>query len=110
MASGDASPIRMVTANDADDGDYTTVLVAAVTGKKVRVLGLIATVLTTAGAFSLKSDSTVILAQHLALGAPLVVPPTGFPLCETTSGAALLANNGTNVDSYCTVIYQMVDA
>ena len=109
MASGDRGAVTFGIGQDADDGDYTTTLVAAATGKKIRVVGLVATVLTTAGVFSLKSGSTVIFAQHLALGVPLVVSmPAG--ICETTSGVALTANNGTGVDSYVNVAYQLVDA
>jgi hypothetical protein len=110
VASGDTSRPKFAVGSDADDGDYTTALVAAVSGKKIRVIGLVATVLTTAGVFSLKSNSTVIMAQHLALGSPLVVSMPGIGLCETVAGEALLANNGTGVDSFVSVIYQEVDA
>lgn len=110
MASGDVGRVRFAAGQDSDDGDYSTALVAAVTGKKIRVLGLVATVLTTAGVFTLKSGSTVIFAQHLALGAPLVVSMSGTGLCETASGEALVASNATGVDSYCSVVYQEVDA
>lgn len=109
MASGDVSAVRYVTANDADDGDYTTVLVAAASGKKIRVVGLVASVLTTAGVFSLKSNTTVIFAQHLALGSPCVVAMPGVGICETAAGEALLANNATGVDSFVNVAYQTVD-
>lgn len=105
MAAGDASQVKFALGNDADDGDYTTTLVAAVTGKKIRVVGLVATVLTTAGVFSLKTGSTTIFAQHLALGVPLVIPAGGFPICETVAGEALVASNGTGVDSFVNVTY-----
>lgn len=110
MATGDVSALNFSQQNDADDGDFTTPVVAAVTGKKIQVMGLVATVLTTAGVFSLKSGSTVIFAHHLALGAPLVVGFNGLPICETAAGEALNANNGTGVDSYCTVAYREVEA
>lgn len=103
---GDTSGIKFAGGNDADDGDYTTPLVAAVTGKKIRVLSLVATVLTTAGVFTLKSGGgTVIFAQHAALGIPLVVGQPGIPVCETVAGESLLPSNATGVDSYVNVTY-----
>lgn len=106
--SGETSPVKWAYGTDTDDGDYTTALVAAVTGKKIRVLSLVATVLTTAGVVSLKTGSTTIFAAHLALGAPLVLAiPTG--ICETTSGAALVANNGSGVDSHVAISYVEVE-
>ena len=107
-AAGETSGYKFAFGNDADDGDYTTPLVAAVTGKKIRVLSLTATVLTTAGVFSLKSDSTTIFAQHLALGVPLVVETDGG-VCETASGAALIPNNAAGVDSFVNVTYVTVE-
>lgn len=108
-SSGETSGYKYAVGNDADDGDYTTALVAAVTGKKIRVMGLVATVLTTAGVFSLKTGSTTIFAAHLALGSPLVVGFTGVPVCETASGEALTPNNAAGVDSHCVVTYQEVE-
>ncbi len=107
-ATGETSGYRFALGNDADDGDYTTPLVAAVTGKKIRVLSLVATVLTTAGVFSLKSNSTTIFAQHLALGVPLVVDTPGG-LCETAAGEALIPNNAAGVDSFVSITYQTVE-
>lgn len=108
-ASGETSGYKFAIANDADDGDYTTPLVAAVSGKKIRLIGLTATVLTTAGVVSLKTGSTTIFQAHVALGAPLVVGYTGVPICETTSGVALTPNNGTGVDSFLTATYVEVE-
>ena len=107
---GEVTGVRFASGSDADDGDYTTTLVAAVTGSKIRVVGLVVTVLTTAGVFSLKSNTTVILAQHLALGSPLVLSMPGIGICETASGEALLASNAAGVDSYVNVMYQLVQA
>lgn len=109
MAAGDQSRVKFSCQNDADDGDYTTVLVAAITGKRIRVVGLVASVLTTAGVFSLKSNSTTIFAQHLALGAPLAIDMPGVGICETASGEALLANNAAGVDSFVNVAYTEVE-
>jgi hypothetical protein len=110
MATGDISRVKYALGNDADDGDYTTTLVAAVTGKKIRVVGLVVTVLTTAGVFTLKSASTAILAQHLALGVPLVLMSVpGIGICETVAGEALVASNATGVDSYVNVAYVEVE-
>ena len=106
---GDISQIKFFSNSDSDDGDYTTT-VAGVTGKKIRVLSLVATALTTAGVFSLKSATTVIFAQHLALGVPLVVVGTEqAPVCETASGAALIPSNAAGVDSFCNVTYVEVE-
>lgn len=108
MASGDTSRVLYATGSDSDDGDYTTALVAAVSGRKIRVTGLVATVLTTAGVFSLKSGSTTIFQAHLALGAPLAISlPTG--ICETASGDALIGNNAAGVDSFVNVSYVTVE-
>jgi hypothetical protein len=106
--SGDITAPKFATGSDADDGDYTTTLVAAVTGKKIRVLLLSATVLTTAGVFSLKSNSTTIYQAHLALGTPLNVGTQGVPVCETATGEALLASNASGVDSFVNVTYTEV--
>lgn len=107
--SGDTSQVKYASGNDADDGDYTTTLVAAVAGKKIRVLSLVATVLTTAGVFSLKSGSTTIFAQHLALGTPLVVGTVAGGICETVAGEALVASNASGVDSFVNVAYVEVE-
>ena len=108
-SSGEESRPLYALNSDADDGDYTTPLVAAVSGKKIKVTLIIATVLTTAGVFSLKSGSTVIFAQHIALGVPLVVSAPDIGICETAAGEALVANNATGVDSYCHVGYVTVE-
>jgi hypothetical protein len=105
---GEFGPPRFSAASDADDGDYTTTLVAAVTGKKIRVIGLVVTVLTTAGVFSLKSNTTTIFAQHLALGSPLVLSMPGLGICETAAGEALIASNATGVDSFVNVTVQEI--
>jgi hypothetical protein len=107
--SGDTSGVRFASGSDADDGDYSTALVAAISGKKIRVMSLVVTVLTTAGVVSLKSDTTTIFAQHLALGVPLVVGTEGIPICETAVGAALIPSNGTGVDSFVNITYQTVE-
>lgn len=109
MASGETSGLKFATGSDSDDGDYTTTLVAAVTGRKIRVVGLVASVLTTAGVFSLKSGSTVIFQAHLALGVPLAVSMPGGAICETASGEALVANNAAGVDSFVNVTYVTVE-
>lgn len=106
--TGESSGPRWAQGNDADDGDYTTPLVAAVSGKKIKVTQLTITVLTTAGVVSLKSGSTVIFAQHIALGAPLViVNPSG--VVQTATGEALIPNNATGVDSFCHAAYVEVE-
>lgn len=107
--TGETSQLKFALGNDADDGDYSTPLVAAVTGKKIRVLSLVVTVLTTAGVFSLKSGSTTIFAQHVALGVPLVAGVLGVPVCETASGVALTPNNATGVDSFVNITYVEVE-
>ena len=108
MASGDAGGIKFFKGSDADDGDYTTALVAAVSGKKIRVLNLAVTVLTTAGVVTIKSGSTAILDHHLALGVPLVLD-SQRGVCETASGAALTASNATGVDSFISGAYVEIE-
>lgn len=107
---GDTSGFLFANGADTDDGDYTTPLVAAVSGKKIRVMGFTATVLTTAGTVTLKSGSTTKMVFHLALGAPLVVGYTGIPVMETGAGEALVPSNGSGVDSFCNVTYVEVQA
>lgn len=110
MASGDRSQLKFATGTDTDDGDYSTALVAAVPGKKIQVMGLTATVLTTAGTFSLKSaTSTTKFQAHCALGTPLVVGYGALPICETATGEALTPSNGSGVDSFCNVSYYEVE-
>lgn len=105
--SGDTSQIKYATGSDADDGDYSTALVAAVTGKKIRVLSLVVTALTTAGVVTIKSGGgTTLLAHHLALGTPLViVGGIGAPVCETVAGESLLPSNAAGVDSFVSCTY-----
>lgn len=107
--SGDASRPKFATANSAADGDYE--VVAAVAGKKLRVIALTATALTTAGVVSLKSGAAgaTIFAAHLALGTPLVAVAPGIGLCETAAGAALDASNATGVDSFVNVTFQEIE-
>lgn len=107
---GETSGYLFATGTDTDDGDYSTPLVAAVTGKKIRVLGFTATVLTTAGTVTLKSNSTAKAVFHLALGAPLVVGYAGVPVMETAAGEALVPSNGSGVDSFVNVTYVEVQA
>lgn len=104
--SGDTSPVKFANGNDADDGDYSTALVAAVTGKKIRVLSICVTVLTTAGVLTLKSGGgSTLLAHHIALGTPLVLGSEGIPVCETVAGESLLPSNAAGVDSFISCTY-----
>lgn len=110
MAStGETSKPKFATATSTADGDYGAALVAAVTGKKLRVIGMVVTVLTTAGVFSLKTNATVIFQAHCALGTPLVVDLPGVGICETVSGDPLIANNGVGVDSFVNIAYQEIE-
>jgi hypothetical protein len=106
---GDTSGIKFASGTNTSDGDWSSPLVAAVTGKKLRVMTLSITVLTTAGVVQLKTGSTVIFQAHLALGTPLTIAGGGFPICETTSGVALTPNNGTGVDSFINISYYEVE-
>jgi len=105
---GESSGTRFFLGNDADDGAYTTPLVAAVTGKKIRVTSLVVSVLTTAGVVSILSGSTTILAHHLALGVPLSL--SGGSVCETVAGEALTASNAAGVDSFISGTYVIVES
>lgn len=109
MATGDVSRTKFATGTNIADGDWSSPLVAAVVGKKIRVTGLSCSVLTTAGVLSLKSSGgSTIFQLHLALGTPFdVFMPVG--ICETVAGEALVPSNGTGVDSFVNVSYQEVD-
>jgi hypothetical protein len=106
---GEISGYKFFSSSDADDGDYSTPAVAAVTGKKIRVMSLAITVVTTAGVVTIKSNTTAKLAHHLALGTPLVLGASGIPVCETASGEALVPSNAAGVDSFCSGTYVEVE-
>ena len=106
MASGDSSQVKYFSGSDADDGAYTTALVAAVTGKKIRVNSISITVLTTAGTVALAGSGTT-WTNHIGLGIPFV--QVGGPVYETASGTALTATNGASVDSFINGSYVLVD-
>ncbi len=106
---GEAGPVLYASGSDADDGAYTTALVAAVTGKKIRVLAISITVLTMAGTVALAGSGTTWTA-HLGIGAPFVqVGSDRVPVYETTSGTALTATNGTGVDSFINLTFCLVE-
>ena len=112
--SGETSQVKYATATSTADGDYGTPLVSAVTGKKLRVIALSASVLTTAGSLSFKGTGalTGTVFQHtLAIGAPLVMS-TGSPrigLFETATGEGITPTNGTGVDSLINISYVEVE-
>lgn len=102
--SGETSQVQYASATSTADGDYATPLVAAVTGKKIRVIALSASVLTTAGSLSFKGTGALtgtVFQLTLAIGAPFV-QSTGSPrigLFETASGEGVTPTNGSGVDS-----------
>lgn len=104
--SGAIYPVKNATATSTADGEFT--VVAAVPDKKIRVLALSVSVLTTAGVVSFKAaaSGTTIWQLHLALGTPFaqsVRPP--LAIFENVEGSALIANNATGVDSFINVAY-----
>lgn len=104
--SGDTSPVKFANGSSASDGDYGTALVAAVTGKKIRLLQLVVTVLTTAGVVTIKSGGgSTLLAHHVAIGTPLVLGALGIPVCESVSGESILPSNAAGVDSFVSATY-----
>lgn len=108
-ASGETGPIKFFSGTDADDGAYTTALVTAVPAKKIRVLALSITVLTTAGTVALAGSGTT-WTVHLGLGMPFVqVGDDDKAVYETASGSALTASNGTGVDSFINGTYCEVE-
>lgn len=109
MASGDTSQIKYASGTSTSDGAWSSPLVAAVTGKKIRVLALSISVLTTAGSVALAGGAATWTVT-LLVGTPLVAGGLGVPVYETTSGAALTPSNGTGVDSFINVSYQEIDA
>lgn len=109
MATGDIGGVLYFSGSDSDDGAYTTDLVAAVTGKRIRVLSLVVTVVTTAGVVSILSGSTTIMAHHLALGTPLQLD-SQRGVCQTAAGEKLTASNAAGVDSFISGSYVLVES
>lgn len=109
-SSGDTSAPKFARGTDTDDGDYTTALVTGVTGKKIRLLQLAVSVLTTAGTVAIKSSGgSTLLTHHVALGVPLVLGAPGIPVCESVTGEGILPSNGTGVDSFISATYVEVE-
>ena len=108
--SGDTSQIKFATGTSTADGDYGTPLVAAVTGKKIRVIALSASVVTTAGSLSFKGTGSLtgtVFQLTLAIGSPFV-QSTNSPLIglfETASGEGITPTNGSGVDSFINATY-----
>ena len=103
LASG---PVKCVPVN-AGQSDNT--LVGAVTGRKIRVLGL-ALVASAATVATLESDTggTAISGEMPLTTAPLVLPVHGIGYCETVAGELLNLNGSTaaTIDGF--LIYQEV--
>lgn len=105
---GDISQVKYATGSDADDSDYSTPLVAAVTGKKIRVLALSVSVLTAAGSVTIKGTGGGTLYQMtLGIGTPFAASSgaLGVGLFETATGEGVLPSNGATVDSFCNCTY-----
>lgn len=109
MATGDISKPSFATSTSTSDWDYASPIVAGVTGKKIRVIAISASALTTAGSFTLKSSGgTAIFQSTLAIGTPIVAYcPSG--LCESLSGEGITPSNGTGVDSFVNLTTVTVD-
>ena len=81
------SPVKVAIANPSTA--TTTQLVAAVAGKKYRVVAL-AVIATTANSINLESDTTDITpVWPLGANGGIVLPYDEHGWCETASGAAL---------------------
>lgn len=95
-SSGDTSQVKFFNASGTSDGSYD--VIAAVTNKRLRILSLTVSVVTTAGAVTLQSGSTTIGILNTALGVPFTVAsPSG--VCQTATSEKFAASNGAGVDS-----------
>ena len=100
------SDIQFARVNASADGDNT--VVAAVAGKKIRVLGYNLTS-RTAGLLTIKSSTTSTLAE-LDLVADTAVPYSGpAPAFETVAGELLNFNVAAGVDVVGHLTYVLID-
>jgi hypothetical protein len=104
-SSAVAVPIKFASVNATADGDNT--LVAAVTTKKLRVLGY-ALMATGAGTLQLKSAGSTVLGRIRSSGDGAGASYAGgidAPACETATNEALVLNNPAGVDTVGHVAY-----
>lgn len=96
--------IKFAAISAAADGDSTAV--AAVTGKKICVLGYNLSNATTAGLVILKDTGGTLATLSLALGGSASYAGSiEAPAFQTGAGLALTLNNGAGVDTYGHIAY-----
>lgn len=103
------NPVKYAVVDAAADGDNS--IVAAVSGKKIRVVGYGLTI--TGGTAILRDAAADTARAKFISGATthLAVSYAGGPAApafETASGQGLEVNNGTGVDTFGHVAYQEV--
>ena len=97
-------PFKFAAIADTADGDTT--LVAAVAGKKIRVVGFVVTAQTTAGLVSFKDSAATLASFSLpSVGGISYSGGPDAPAFETIAGSALTITNGSGVDSYGFITY-----
>lgn len=100
--------VKYAKVDAAADGDNT--IIAAVTGKKIRVLGYAPTGASTAGGTITLQDTAVTPVVHakLSLGATGGVAYSGgldAPAFETAAGEGVEVNNPTGADTFGHMVY-----
>jgi hypothetical protein len=98
-SSAVAVPVKFASVNATVDGDNTAI--AAVTGKKLRILGGVLTS-TGAGTVQLKSGGATVLGRFISSSNGAGVSYAGgvdAPLAETAAAEAFVLNNPAGVDT-----------
>lgn len=101
-----SSLFKFVSIDGTSDGDNE--VVAAVTGRRIRVLGIYLSA-DAAGQVAIKSGSTVIgKAEFIASNLSQNVSMGGVPVFQTASGEALVINTTASQDIAGFVTYVLV--
>lgn len=99
--------VKYAKVDAAADGDNE--IIAAVTGKKIRVLGYVLTGATTAGTATLQDTAaTPVVHGKLSLGTSGGVAYTGgldAPAFETAAGTGVEVSNSTGLDTFGHMVY-----
>ena len=102
--TGTAVPVKYAAVAATADGDNT--VVAAVTGKKLRVVGYVLTS-TGAGLIAIKGGTTTLATLRVGADGGGASYAGGFdaPAFETAAGTALVVNNPAGIDTYGHISY-----
>lgn len=92
------------------DADGANTVVAAVSAKKIRVLGFALTVSAAANPLAIKSDTTVLAEFDLGANGGIAYPGgDDAPAFETVAGEALVITNPVGVNTNGFLVYREVD-